>query len=402
MRFCLISNSISLWSGGHSRNFRLLSEALARRGHDVTLVTASFGEEKLAPAGCQLVSLHAKIKPKFLGFALAVDRWLGKRSAEFDLVHVNGAYELPYALRRGLRSRLVRHLRGTYWTILRAAYRDEYFSRRSFYMRKLGGAAIGQALDRLSLPACDHILANSPETRRDTLRKVPIAPHRISVLPNGIEFPFLPPDHQRSSEVRRDFGFLEDDFIISCLASMYAGKGWSYLCRIAGALHRQGVRFKLLLLGDGYFRSRVEAEIARYGLAQQTIFAGAIRNDAKKVTLLQASDLFLYPSSPGTTVLEALALGVPVVNAIRPRDCSAGMDWDPLSALGVGKVLYGLAPEEVAAALRPIIRSRDGLGSEAGREYCRRELNWDRVAEKAEVIYTSILNQANRVPGERR
>ena len=394
MKLCFVSNSFSLFRGGHTRNFRLLAEALAKRGHVITLLCVAGKDDELSGSTCHKVFIKPKCGPAMLGFARAVDTWISEQREAFDLVHFNGYYVIPYAFRpKDQRSLTIRHLRGTNWTIFRAAYNDDFFKWNPKYLRYLMSCLFCQKLDVRSFYACDHIITNSSETMIDTKFKDSVPEAKMSILYNGVRVPALLPNNKELIAFRKSKG-LGNGYIISCLANLYFGKGWGYLLRIAGALRRMGIKFTLLIMGDGPLGKFVRSDVVRNGLADCTHFTGPIRGEEEKMMYLCASDLFLYPSSPGTTVLEALSLGVPIVIARRRQDCSAGMDWGPLNRLGVGKVVYDLLPEEVASILIPIIANKDRLGSDSGVEYCRQELSWDRIATQAETIYMNLLEMA--------
>ncbi|MCB0322223.1 MAG: N-acetyl-alpha-D-glucosaminyl L-malate synthase BshA [Bdellovibrionales bacterium] len=75
----------------------------------------------------------------------------------------------------------------------------------------------------------------------------------------------------------------------------------------------QEIPSRLILIGDGPERSRVEASVRDLGLADKVCFLG---KQEDFVGILQRSDLFLLPSeseSFGLAALEAMSCGVPVV-----------------------------------------------------------------------------------------
>jgi N-acetyl-alpha-D-glucosaminyl L-malate synthase BshA len=70
---------------------------------------------------------------------------------------------------------------------------------------------------------------------------------------------------------------------------------------------------RLILVGDGPERSRVEGLVRELGIAEKVCFLG---KQETFVAVLQASDLFLLPSeseSFGLAALEAMSCGVPVI-----------------------------------------------------------------------------------------
>lgn len=76
---------------------------------------------------------------------------------------------------------------------------------------------------------------------------------------------------------------------------------------------RKEMKAKLLLVGDGPERSRIEKAAQKEGFASDVICIGKIKNPIEPLLI---SDLFLLPSeteSFGLAALEAMAAGVPVI-----------------------------------------------------------------------------------------
>ena len=60
MKLCFVSNSFSLFRGGHSRNFYLLAYALAKRGHAITLLCVAGKDDELSDSICLKVFISPK------------------------------------------------------------------------------------------------------------------------------------------------------------------------------------------------------------------------------------------------------------------------------------------------------------------------------------------------------
>jgi glycosyltransferase involved in cell wall biosynthesis len=110
-------------------------------------------------------------------------------------------------------------------------------------------------------------------------------------------------------------------FTIVCVASLQDYKGHAYLIEACAELRARGVAFRCLLIGDGQERRRIEAQIARLGLADAVALLG--RQPRPRVNeLLGMADVLALPSitthygkKEGIPValMEALAVGLPVV-----------------------------------------------------------------------------------------
>lgn len=107
----------------------------------------------------------------------------------------------------------------------------------------------------------------------------------------------------------------KDRFTILFLARIEANKGIFVALDAVHELARRGHAARLVVAGDGGARAEAEAYAEREGI-ENVRFAGYVRG-ADKARLLAEADAYLLPTTHGegmpTTVLEALAFGVPVV-----------------------------------------------------------------------------------------
>jgi len=171
---------------------------------------------------------------------------------------------------------------------------------------------------------CNHtdlILAPSQEMKRELLSYGVHKP--IEVLPTGIDLPQLPdPTHLQT--LRKDFPL--DKKLLIFVGRFAREKNIPLLFDVLKILEHKGIPCHLLLVGDGPDRKRIEEEILERKIARSTTITGYIpRSDV--FSLLACADLFLFPSeteTQGLVLLEAMAVGVPVVAA---------------DAMGAGEVL---------------------------------------------------------------
>lgn len=150
-------------------------------------------------------------------------------------------------------------------------------------------------------------------------------------------------------EKRRELGVADGDFLLLLLGSNFRQKGGDRAIRaVAGLTPELKKRTKLILVGaDTPDFCRKIAE--KYAVADKVIFPGA-RKDVPE--LLTASDILLLPArneSAGSTIVEAISCGVPVI-------CSAECGFAPYASAACGKVLsepwsdelFSRAVEEIA------------------------------------------------------
>jgi colanic acid/amylovoran biosynthesis glycosyltransferase len=98
-------------------------------------------------------------------------------------------------------------------------------------------------------------------------------------------------------------------------------KGFEHLIDACSELRARGISFECTIIGEGPLRSRLEAQIARLGLAGKVHLPGARRQEQVRTALCDAS-VFVLPSVVTTrgdrdgipvALMEAMASGCPVV-----------------------------------------------------------------------------------------
>ena len=235
----------------------------------------------------------------------------------------------------------------------------------------------------------DFVVAVS-DWSRDLLRETcPEAADRIVRIYNGIEPGDFALAEPRGNDVPR----------IVSIGRLIEFKGFHHLIGACEKLAARAVPFECVLVGDGPWRDRLEAQVAAAGLEERVRFAGLLTLDEVKRTLHE-SDVFALGSIVDeigacdvlpTVILEAMATGLPVVSTTL-----AGVP--EMVEEGVTGMLAEPGDERgLADALARVLGSaelRRSLG-EAGRKRVVEHFSSDRTAP---VLRERLLLAATR-PG---
>ncbi len=139
-------------------------------------------------------------------------------------------------------------------------------------------------------------------------------PDRVYVVRNGIDTARFRQASPQRAAWKAVLGVPSSEPLITTVARMYFPKDFDTLLRAFDLVRAQQLQAHLLIVGDGPYRPRVEAQIAELGLEHNVTLAG-IRRDVDRV--LAASDLFVLSTTEGEglplTILEAMASALPVV-----------------------------------------------------------------------------------------
>ncbi len=116
--------------------------------------------------------------------------------------------------------------------------------------------------------------------------------------------------------VRGEFNIPENAFVVGHVGRFDYQKNHKFLIEIFAALAKRKPEARLLLIGEGPLRPKIEAQVAQAQLRERVIFAGP-RPDVPRL-MTAAMDAFVFPShfeGLPLVLLEAQAAGLPCLLA---------------------------------------------------------------------------------------
>ena len=144
----------------------------------------------------------------------------------------------------------------------------------------------------------------------------------FKVVHNAINAAAYSFDESKRKDVRSGLDIPQETLVIGHIGRIMPAKNHEFLLDIFAATAKMEANARLLLIGDGDLRSKIEAKVQQLGLSDRVIFTG-VRADVPD--LLQAMDLFVLPSlyeGLPVTLVEAQASGLPCVISDRvPSEC---------------------------------------------------------------------------------
>lgn len=165
----------------------------------------------------------------------------------------------------------------------------------------------GQCL-RYALRSADRVVANSKAGARFLSESVSVRPQRTAVVPNAVAPSFLSGD---GAEHRASV--LPSPAVVGFVGRLSEAKRLDLLVDAHAALLERAPDTKLVLVGDGPERQSLIERIDRLGTADLVTMTGAVDDVAPRIR--EFSCLVLPSAFEGSpnVVMEALAVGVPVV-----------------------------------------------------------------------------------------
>jgi glycosyltransferase involved in cell wall biosynthesis len=176
------------------------------------------------------------------------------------------------------------------------------------------------------------------------------------------------------------------------LSRLHEKKGIEHLLRAAATLRQDGFRGQVVIAGageEGYVKTLHEAARG-LNLGEQVKFVGQVKG-AEKLSLYEASDLFVLPTSQenfGLVLVEALACGTPLVT-------TKGVDiWRDVEESGAARVVER-PDRELAGAMQSILTDegcRRRMAS-AARPWVFKTYDQDRLAGEFARMYQESLRE---------
>jgi glycosyltransferase involved in cell wall biosynthesis len=378
-------------AGGQNVHVAALSEALARRGHSVTVYTRkdSPGLRPRVRVGPRLEVVHAEAGP-------------ARRLPKDELLPFMG--ELADAIAKDWAERPPDVVHGHFWmsglAALDAARRDEAGNRvpvvQTFHAlgtvkrrhqgtedtsppeRRWLEPGVGRSADRIIATCSDEVFE---------LKAMDIDTGKVSIAPCGVDLDFFSADGAAEPRPRRHR--------ILSVGRLVPRKGVDLVIRALPHLGAEGYDdVELLIVGGGADPGVLESdpEVRRLltladelGVADRVTLRGQVPRADMPEMFRSADAVVCTPwyEPFGIVPLEAMACGVPVVAA------AVGGLRDTVVDHGTGIHVPPRDPEAIAAALALLLGDpelRAELGA-AGQERARTRYSWDRVAAETEKAY---------------
>lgn len=140
-------------------------------------------------------------------------------------------------------------------------------------------------------------------------------PGQFEVVPSGVDIAgFNLPAGARET-ARQQLGIPLDAPVVGILARLDPLKGQADLIEILPELVSKHPGLKLLIVGDGWNRTQLEARVAQSGMRDQVIFTGLVSPDRVPLMLaaMDVNTLPSYQEGQARTLVQALLCGCGIV-----------------------------------------------------------------------------------------
>ncbi|MFQ5613048.1 MAG: glycosyltransferase [Anaerolineae bacterium] len=353
--------------GGIENMIRWLAEAQAAAGHEVTVLVASLNGRSSVQT-VNGVNIHRIARwgtvastPLTPGLPLAI------RQYRPDIAHLHSPYP-PGELLNALLGRARFSVMTYHSDIIRQRALLAFY--RPLLQRVL------RKLDVI-MPTSANYIESSPFLRRHR--------DKCRVIPLGIDLArFNRSRPALAAEIRQGVG----KPIVLFVGRLRYYKGLDTLIAAMARLPEA----KLILVGGGSLRPKLEAQASALGLTERVHFAGEV-SDADLPAYFRAADCFVLPSNSraeafGIVLLEAMASGLPVVST----ELGTGTSFVNVH----GQTGFVVPPQDEAAlagAIKQLIGDPEVRRrfARAALARVRAEFAKERMVERVMQVYAGLL-----------
>ncbi len=228
----------------------------------------------------------------------------------------------------------------------------------------------------------DAIICVSGYDKKSALAHSIALARKLVVIHNGIDAQAL--KFLLRKEAREKFGIAENNFVVGTIANLYQNKSLDTLALAAISASHAIPEMRIVIIGEGSERARLENLIAKYHLEKTVILAGALENAQQ---YLKAFDLFVLPSKKEGlpyALLEAMAAKIPCVVS------SAGGMPEIIENGKNGLILPHMTPSALADAMVSVHKNKKqakAMGT-AALETLKKKFSLENMIKKTLALYT--------------
>lgn len=247
-------------------------------------------------------------------------------------------------------------------------------------------------LNRIISKRLDKIIAVQNSVKNKLIEELTVNSSKVKVIVNGTDTDKF---NKKTAvkKVKREIGLKDDDKIITIIAGLREVKDHAGLIKSFFYVVKKEKNAKLLIVGEGEMRKRIEEEIKKNQLEKQVKILGLRENIPEILAITDISVINSTTEGISQTIMESMAAGKPVI-ATR-----VGGNVDLVKNGVSGILVPAKNPKKMAEALLKLLNNkklREKMGKE-GIKRAKEKFNIKRVVKEYEQVYEQLLKKKGAI-----
>jgi len=368
---------------GVSTSIQTFAREFVDKGHEVTVIAPDYGHSRQEPF--EVLRIPSRYLPIDPEDRILMPRLIRRHDAElarrgFDLIHIQTPFVAHYA-GLGLARRLGLPIVESYHTFF-----EQYLHH---YVPFVPSAWLRFTARHFSTAQCNDVdgLAVPSQAMLDVLEGYGVrTPARV--VPTGIDLTQF--SRGDGSRFRAIHGIPPERPVLVHVSRLAFEKNIDFVVRTLIRIKAEVPDVLLVIAGEGPAEQDLIAQVQRLGLTDNTLFTGYLDRDGSLEDCYCAGDAFVFASrteTQGLVLLEAMALGVPVVS-------TAVMGTKEVLGDGLGSLIADEDEADFAAKAVRILRDK-GLRAQLSADAVRHARSWSApaLADRMLEFYAEVVGR---------
>ena len=240
-------------------------------------------------------------------------------------------------------------------------------------------------LSRVSQKFTDLITVNSQQVIDALVNDQGLKPRDMVIIPNGIDFAQY---HQQfdTSALRSELGIDADDKVVGIVGRLVPVKDHLTLIKAFAKLVARLPSARLLIVGDGQELDNLKAFVEQQQLNERVIFTGFRRDILALLNVMHAFVLSSLKEGQSISILEAMAVGLPVVATAVGGTPELVMDNE------TGLLVPSQDPEALGNAIYKVLSDSETAArlGDAGRKRIQERYDLEKITRDYEEYYAKF------------
>lgn len=371
---------------GVSTSIKTFRNKLSELGHEITLITPEYGpydrsDSLLLRMPSRVVPMDPEDRLMKTGAIYQLEQRL--QAERYDLIHI----QTPFVAHR-VGVRLARRL-GIPVIESYHTYFEEYLYHYFPYLPKSLMRYTARWFTRKQCNNVDSLII--PSKAMNTVLQDYGVTRPMEIIPTGIEERYL--NWPGTTHFRNDYKIDKDRPVLVHIGRVAHEKNIDFLFQVLLEVRPRIPDVLLLIAGEGPALNHLKALSRHLGLEHNVLFVGYLDRDSTLLECYLAGDAFIFASrteTQGLVLLEAMALGVPVVS-------TAVMGTKDILAPGKGGLVAEEDTQDFANKIIELLQDKSlqkRLGEEA-KDYAK---TWtaDEMAIRLSSFYEKTIENYNK------